>query len=153
MDQRPQVVSAALSPSRSLVLIRRVAGPAWLRVGFVAILTVRGRRSGAPVQVTLFPVEVDGTWYLLSQYRVTGWVRNLRAAGRGELRRKGRTETFTAIEVDGDERDRVIAAFHAKTPKPFSRDFDQRPSAADHPTFRMEPTKQPAGDAREAIRP
>lgn len=145
MDERPQVVSAALSPSRSLALIRRVAGPIWLRVGFVAVLTVPGLRTGAPIQVTLFPVEVDGTWYVLSQYGVTGWVRNLRAAGRGELRRKGRTETFTAIEVDGDERDRVIAAFHAKTPKPFSRDFDQRPSAADHPTFRMEPTGQDAG--------
>ena len=153
MNQRPQVVSAALSPSRSLALIRRVAGPIWLRIGFVAVLTVAGRRTGAPVQVTLFPVEVDGTWYVLSQYGVTGWVRNLRAAGRGELRRKRRTQTFTATEVDGDERDRVIAAFHAKTPKPFSRDFDQRPSAADHPTFRMEPTPQGAGEAREAIRP
>ena len=153
MEKRPQVVSATLSPSRSLALIRRIAGPIWLHIGFVAVLTVPGRRSGAPVQVTLFPVEVDGTWYLLSQYGVTGWVRNLRAAGRGELRRKGRTETFTAIEVDGDERDRVIAAFHAKTPKPFSRDFDQRPSAADHPTFRMEPTRQAAGEPREAIRP
>ena len=153
MAQRPPVVSAALSPSRSLALIRRIAGPIWLRIGFVAILTVPGRRSGAPVQVTLFPVELDRTWYLLSQYGVTEWVRNLRAAGRGELRRKGRTETFTATEVDGDERDRVIAAFHAKTPKPFSRDFDQRPSAADHPTFRMEPTRQRAGEAREAIRP
>ena len=153
MDQRPQVVRAARSPSRSLALIRRVAGPIWLRIGFVAVLTVPGRRTGAPVQVTLFPVEVDGSWYLLSQYGVTGWVRNLRAAGRGELRRKGRRETFTAIEVDGDERDRVIAAFHAKTPKPLSRDFDQRPRAADHPTFRMEPTRQDAGEAREAIRP
>ena len=153
MAQRPQAVSAALSPSRSLALVRRMAGPIWLRIGLVAILTVRGRRSGAPVQVTLFPVEIDGTWYLLSQYGVTGWVRNLRAAGRGELRRRGRTETFTAIEVDGDERDRVIAAFHSRTPKPFSRDFDQRPSPADHPTFRMEPTRQDAGEARGATRP
>ena len=98
----------------------------------MAVLTVPGRRTGAPVQVTLFPVEVEGTRYLLSQYGVTGWVRTLRAAGRGELRRKGRTETFVAIEVDGDERDRVIAAFHATPPKPFRRDFDQRPSAADN---------------------
>jgi len=37
--------------------------------------------------------------------------------------------------------------------QPFSRDFDQRPSAADHPTFRMEPPGQDAGEAREAIRP
>jgi deazaflavin-dependent oxidoreductase (nitroreductase family) len=153
VDPRPHRVSASLSPSRSLALMRRVVGPIWLRMGFVAVLTVPGRRTGAPVQVTLFPIGVDGTWYLLSQYAVTGWVRNVRAAGCGELQRKGRTETFTAIEVDGDERDRVIAAFHAKTLKAFSRDFDQRPSAADHPTFRMKPTRQRAGVAREAIRP
>jgi hypothetical protein len=66
------------------------------------------------------------------------WVRNLRAAGRGELRRKGRTEAFTAIEVDGSERDQVIATFHARSPKPFNQDFDQRPGAADHPAFRVE---------------
>jgi deazaflavin-dependent oxidoreductase (nitroreductase family) len=150
---RPHSVSAALSPSRSLALIRRVAGPIWLRIGFVAVLTVPGRRTGVPVQVTLFPVAVDGTWYVLSQYGLIGWVRNLRAAGRGELRRKGRTETFTAIEVDGDERDRAIAAFHAKTPKPFGRDCDQHPGAADHPTFGVEPPGQDAGEASEATRP
>jgi hypothetical protein len=77
----------------------------------------------------------------MSQYGVTDWVRNLRAAGRGELRRKGRTEPFTAVEVDGNERDRVIAAFYAKTPKPLRRDFNRLPGAADHPTFRMEPIK------------
>jgi hypothetical protein len=77
----------------------------------------------------------------MSQYGVSDWVRNLRAAGRCELRRKGRMETFTAIEVDGDERDRVIAAFQARTPKPFKKDFDRRPGAADHPTFRVEPIK------------
>jgi hypothetical protein len=60
--------------------------------------------------------------------------------GGGSLSRKGRSEGFAAIEVDGDERDRVIAAFHAKAPKPFSRDFDQRPAAADHPAFRVEPS-------------
>lgn len=145
MEEGHQGVSSGLSPSRSLAIIRRLAGPIWLRVGFVAVLTVPGRRTGAPVQVTLFPVEVDGTWYVLSHYGVTGWVRDLRVAGRAKLRRKGRTEVFNVTEVDGDERDRVIAAFHSKTPKPFSRDFDQRPSAVDHPTFRMEPTGQDGG--------
>jgi len=139
MDQRPQVDSAPTSPSRALALIRRVARPIWLRVGISAVLEVPGRRTGTPVHVTVIPWEVDGTRYLMSQYGVTDWVRNLRAAGRGELRHRGRTEAFTAIEVEGDERDRVIATFRARTPKPFSRDFDQRPGAADHPTFRLEP--------------
>lgn len=121
MDERPEVVGAAFSPSRSLTLIRRVARPIWL-----------------PVHVTLIPWEVDGTWYLLSQYGVARWVRDLRAGGRGELRHKGRSEAFNAIEVEGDERDRVIVAFRARTPKPFRRDFERRPGAADHPTFKLE---------------
>ena len=119
-------------------IIRRVSRPIWLRAGLAAVLEVPGRRSGAPVQVTLIPWEVDGTPYLLSQYGVSNWVRNLRASGRGALRHKGRTQAYVAIEVDGDERDRVIAAFRAKTPKPFRRDYDRLPGAADHPTFRME---------------
>jgi hypothetical protein len=89
-----------------------------------------GDRVRPPV-LTLGIETADG-------YGVTDWVLNLRVAGRGELRRKGRTTAFTAIEVDGAERDRVIAAFHARTPKPFSRDFDQRPDAGEHPTFRMD---------------
>jgi deazaflavin-dependent oxidoreductase (nitroreductase family) len=135
----PEAVAAKVSRSRAIALSRRFLGPIWLRVGFTALLTVPGRRTGAPHEVALLPVEVGGTVYLLSQYGISDWVRNLRAAGRAELRRKGRAQAVSAVEVDGAERDRVIAAFHAKTPKQFSRDFDQRPDAADHPTFRVEP--------------
>jgi len=141
MDQRPQVVSAALSPSRAVALFRRVFGPIMLWSGITAVLEVPGRRTGTPLHVTLAPWQVDGTWYLLSLYGVTDWVRNVRAAGRGELRRKGRAEAFIAIEVDGNERDRVIAAFHARSPKRLKQDFDRRPGAADHPTFRVEPIR------------
>jgi deazaflavin-dependent oxidoreductase (nitroreductase family) len=136
----PQVVKAPPSRSQAIALSRRFLGPIWLRVGFTAVLTVPGRRSGTPRHVSLLPIEVDGTRYLLSQYGASDWVRNLRAAaGRGELRRKGHAESFTAVEAPGAERDAVIAAFHAKTPKQFTSDFDQRPDAADHPTFRVEP--------------
>ncbi|MBA3688852.1 MAG: hypothetical protein H0W81_08500 [Chloroflexi bacterium] len=85
------------------------------------------------------PWEIDGARYLMSQYGESDWVRNLRAAGRGEFRRRGSTEVITAIEVDGDERDRVITMFLTRTPKPFRRDFDRRPGATDHPIFRLEP--------------
>jgi deazaflavin-dependent oxidoreductase (nitroreductase family) len=141
MDQQPQVVSGALSPTRAVAIIRWVARPIMLWVGIAAVLEVPGRRTATPRHVSLIPWEVDGTWYLLSVHGVTHWVRNLRAAGRGELRRKGHTEAFTAIEVDGNERDQVIAAFHARSPKPFHQDFDRRPGAADHPAFRVEPIR------------
>ena len=38
-------------------------------------------------------------------------VRNLRAAGKGELSRKGRTEAFHAVEVPVDQRGPVIARY------------------------------------------
>jgi len=137
--ERPQVANARLRPSRAVALGRRVFRRILLRAGLADVVEVPGRRTGKSVQVTLARWEVDGTPYLMSQYGETDWVRNLRAAGRGQLHHKGHTEAFTAIEVDGDERDRVIAAFRAKADRMLSKEFDRLPSAADHPTFRVEP--------------
>jgi deazaflavin-dependent oxidoreductase (nitroreductase family) len=141
MDEPSQTDGPALPPTRTVALMRRLASPIWLRVGIAAVLEVPGRRTGTPRSVTLVPVEVDGTSYLMAFSGLTDWARNLRTAGRGELRRKGRTEAFTAIEVDGNERDRAIAAYLARLPKPVRKDFDRRPGAADHPTFRVEPIR------------
>lgn len=137
MDE-PNRPSAALKPTGPVALIRGLAGPLWKRVGIAAVLEVAGRRSGTPLRVTLIPVRVEGNLYLLSFGGVTDWARNLRAAGRGALRHKGRTQAFTAIEIDGDERDRVIARYLAGS-GPIKKDFYRRPAATDHPTFRLEP--------------
>lgn len=138
MDQRPQRAGAALSPSRLLTFGRLLFRPVLWRSGIAAVLQVPGRSTGKPVEVTLVVWKVDGARYLMSQYGVTDWVRNLRAAGRGKLRHKGGVDDFAAIEVEGDERDRVIAAFRSKSDGLLNRDFDRLPSAADHPTFRIE---------------
>lgn len=132
-------MSDALPPGRTLRVLRRIFRRLWLRAGLVGVLEVPDSRTGKPTRVTVIPWDVDGTTYLMSQYGTSNWVQDLRAAGRGELRRKGRRQAFTAIEVDGDERDRVIAVFNAKTPRPFNNDFNRRPAPADHPTFRVEP--------------
>ncbi|WP_331456338.1 hypothetical protein [Tsukamurella asaccharolytica] len=42
---------------------------------------------------------VDGAEYLVAARGVTQWVRNLRAAGAGELRHGRTVEAFTATEV------------------------------------------------------
>lgn len=139
MNQAPQAARAPITRSRSLALMRRVFGRLWLRAGLTVILVVAGRRSGRPTHVTLYPIEVDGKTYFLSQYGVSNWVRNLRAAGRGELTRKGRSQPFTAVEVGDAERDQVHAAFQAKVPKAARQDSDQLPAAADHPVFRVDP--------------
>jgi deazaflavin-dependent oxidoreductase (nitroreductase family) len=137
MDEGLDGVGAPLAPTRAVALIRRLAGPIWLRVGVVAVLEVPGRRSGSPLSVSVIPVKVDGNSYLVAFGGVTNWARNLRAAGHAELRRKGRIQAFTVIEVDGDERDRAIAKYLAGS-GPMKKDFYRRPNAADHPVFRLD---------------
>ncbi len=134
MDRRS---AAALTPTRPVALIRRLAAPLWKRGGIAAVLEVRGRRSGAPLRVTVIPVTLDGNVYLLSFGGTTDWARNLRAAGRGELLRKGRTRSFSAVEIYGEERDRVIVKYLTGS-GPIKKDFCRRPDAADHPTFRLD---------------
>ena len=134
-----QTLPSALPQGRGMALIRKVNRPMWLKAGFAAVVAVPGRTTGTPRQVTLIPWDVDGTWYLLSQYGASEWVQNLRTAGRCEMQHKGDTHAFRAVEVDGAERDRVIAVFMAKTPKPFRRDYNRQPAAGDHPAFRLEP--------------
>jgi deazaflavin-dependent oxidoreductase (nitroreductase family) len=138
MDEGPHDDGAALAPTRPVAFIRKVASPLWLLIGMAAVLEVPGRRTGTPRRATIIPVDIDGTTYLMGFTGVTGWVRNLRAAGRGTLRRKGRTDPVTAIEVGGDERDRVIAAYLARLPGFIEKDFERRPGAADHPVFKVD---------------
>jgi F420H(2)-dependent quinone reductase len=139
MDDRSRGPSGALSPTRPVALIRRLATPIWRRVGVVATLVVPGRRTGTVIRVNLIPVKIDGATYLLSFGGVTEWARNLRASGTADLRYRGATHSFTAIEVEGPERDRVIAKYLAGS-GPIKSDFYRLPDSADHPTFRMVPT-------------
>jgi deazaflavin-dependent oxidoreductase (nitroreductase family) len=139
MGQPPKAVEGALTANRIVTIGRVVFGPLLRRTGISAVLEVAGRRSGKTVRVTVVPWEVDGAVYLMSQYGLTGWVRNLRAAGRGTLHRKGHSQAFRAVEVEGEERDRVIAVFRARADRFLNRDFDRLPSPADHPTFRVDP--------------
>ncbi len=64
------------------------------------VLEVRGRTSGEWRSVPVNPLTHDGEDFLVAPRGNTQWVRNLRAAGEGQLR-KGRTTTsFVAEEVE-----------------------------------------------------
>ncbi|MGW6335360.1 nitroreductase family deazaflavin-dependent oxidoreductase [Nocardia rhamnosiphila] len=76
-----------------------------ISVGGSRLLAVRGRKSGEwrTTMVNLM-TAADGQRYLVAPRGHTQWVRNLRAAGTGELRLGRRTEAFTGIEVaDADK--------------------------------------------------
>src|SRR5919106_639005 len=92
--------------------IRRIANPLASLFGAATKLAVRGRQSGEWKTVPVNVLELDGSRYLMAVRGETEWVRNLRAAGGGELRRRGKAEPFRATEVgDPAERARIVDAY------------------------------------------
>jgi len=75
------------------------------------LMTVPGRRSGIPRSTPLLCVPHEGRFLIAGsnwgQPSEPMWVRNLEAAGAGELRFKGRTHRFTARRLTGGDEVRV----------------------------------------------
>jgi deazaflavin-dependent oxidoreductase (nitroreductase family) len=67
------------------------------------LLTVRGRTSGEPRTVPVAVTEADGRRWVIGAYGDVNWVRNLRAAGGGEVVLDGRPTKVTATELDEAE--------------------------------------------------
>jgi deazaflavin-dependent oxidoreductase (nitroreductase family) len=102
-------------------------------------LLVPGRSSGQVQRVPVIPVEHDGARYLVSTRGESNWVRNLRAAGRAELKRGSTTEAVRATELPVDERPPVIAAYRPAAGREVEKYFTKLPDPADHPVFRLDP--------------
>ena len=103
------------------------------------MLTVRGRRSGVSIKTPLAPFTHQGVRYLVSGGGETQWVRNLRAAGQGQLRVGRSHEDFRAVELEGVERDQIVAAYRDHMGRRAQRYFVALPELSDHPVFRVEP--------------
>lgn len=131
---------------RPPAVLARVVNPVVVRLGLGTVLVVRGRRSGRLISVPIGqPLALDGQRYLVSGRGTTHWIRNLRAAGEGTLRSRGRSERFRAVELTGAERDRVVAAYREHLGRSGERYFTEIPDPADHPVIRMEPYEPRAG--------
>ncbi|MFE0024804.1 nitroreductase family deazaflavin-dependent oxidoreductase [Amycolatopsis sp. NPDC059021] len=75
------------------------------------VLVVRGRKSGEPRSVPVNLLTLDDSRYLVAPRGETQWVRNLRAAGEGQLRVGRRTEDFGYRELTDDEKPAVLRAY------------------------------------------
>jgi deazaflavin-dependent oxidoreductase (nitroreductase family) len=111
-----------------------------MKLGLVPTLAVRGRTTGAWRTVPVNLLKLDDAWYLVAPRGETDWVRNLRAAGTGELRRGSRAKPFRASEVPDEQKPPVIDAYLARWGYQVKGQFQQLPNPADHPVFRIEPT-------------
>jgi deazaflavin-dependent oxidoreductase (nitroreductase family) len=113
------------------------------------ILAVRGRTSGEWRTTPVNLLEHDGRRYLVAPRGEAQWVRNLRAAGTGELRVGTKVETFRARELDEDEKIPVLRAYLKRWKfevgaffegvGPESPDAELRSIASRHPAFEVLP--------------
>ena len=112
------------------------------------LLAVRGRKSGEWRTTPVNLLHYEGQRYLVAPRGETQWVRNIRAAGGGELRLGSKKEEFRAAELSDAEKPDLIRAYlklwKFETGKWFdgvtheSPDADVMRVAADHPVFRVE---------------
>jgi deazaflavin-dependent oxidoreductase (nitroreductase family) len=109
-------------------------------------LAVRGRKSGEIRTNPVNPFELEGKTYLLAPRGTTQWVRNLRVAKEGELRRGRKVRRFRAQEVPDDEKLPLLRLYMDKWAwevKSFlgidatAPDAELRRIAPDHPAFEI----------------
>jgi deazaflavin-dependent oxidoreductase (nitroreductase family) len=119
--------------------MRRVVNPVLSALRLKPTLAVKGRKSGEWRTVPVNVLEHDGHRYLVAIRGETEWVRNLRAAGVGEIRHGAKVERFRATELPLEERPAIIAAYRSLWEREVAGQFKKLPDPADHPVFQLEP--------------
>lgn len=133
-----------------------------LRLGFkinsMALLTVRGRKSGQPRTTPIALSEQDGLRWLISPYGNVNWVRNLRAAGEGIVTRGRRSERILAVELSAQEAAPLLKKSLAGAPaflldyfevKPDSPLADFEREAPRHPVFLLKSSSEQANVSKQ----
>ncbi|KUL28064.1 nitroreductase family deazaflavin-dependent oxidoreductase [Streptomyces regalis] len=118
-----------------------------LSIAGTAEMSVRGRKSGQMQRIPVNPHTYGGTQYLVSARGHSQWVRNMRAAGGGELRVGRKVREFSAVELPDEEKLPILRTYLEKwgwevdqyfqgvTAK--SSDEEVTAAAPDHPVFRI----------------
>ena len=113
------------------------------------VLEVRGRTSGEPRRTPVNLLTLDDHQYLVAPRGETQWVRNVRAAGGGELRLGKKVQPFRAVEVTDDAKVPLLRAYLKRWKVevgvffegvgPDSSDEEVRAAAPKHPVFEVLP--------------
>ena len=103
-----------VAPTRSAALMNRSIRRL-VRMGIsvwgARDLRLRGRKSGEIRSTVVNVLDLEGERFLVAPRGTTEWVKNLRAAGEGELRVGRRVEPFTAGELTDVEKLPVLRAY------------------------------------------
>jgi len=104
------------------------------------VLRVRGRKSGEWRSNVVNLLTHDGARYLVSPRGQSQWVRNLRAAGTGELLVGRRVEKFSAVELADADKPAVLRDYLRRWKFEVGVFFDGvGPDASDEELLRIAP--------------
>jgi deazaflavin-dependent oxidoreductase (nitroreductase family) len=116
-------------------------------LGGARLLSVPDRTSGQWRSTPVNALNYEGARYLVAPPGRTQWVRNLRAAGHGQLRLGRHVEPFTATELADDDKPAVLRAYLKRWKfevgaffdgvGPNSTNDELRRIAPAHPVFRI----------------
>ena len=106
-----------LTPNRAAEVFNVLAK--WLTARGISlmgsrVLAVKGRKSGEVRTTTVNLFTYQGERYLLAPRGHTQWVRNLRAAGEGELRLGRRRQQFVPVEIGDADKEPLIRLYLKK---------------------------------------
>lgn len=141
MYKKPDVVTKRIMNPMVNLLMR-----AGISMRGSRILSVTGRKTGKEYHTPVNPMEWNGERYLVAPRGTTGWVRNIRASGQGELRLGRRVERIRAEEVGDDAKVPLLreylrrwawetGKFFGLPPDPTDEDIAR--VAPNHPVFRI----------------
>ena len=117
---------------------------AGMKPGNMALLTVRGRKSGLPRTTPVALIEHDGQRWLIAAFGEVDWVRNLRAAGEASLKRGRHPQHIFVKELSAEEAAPILKKSLAEAPGFLLKNFDATPEsplkdfereALNHPVF------------------
>jgi deazaflavin-dependent oxidoreductase (nitroreductase family) len=126
----------------------------------MALLTVPGRKTGQPRSTPIAILDHEGKSYVITPYGAVNWVRNLRAAGKATLTRRGRTEAIVAVELSPRDAAPVLQYAVGRMPTFLRSYFDVTPSssleefereAASHPVFQLDGVGMTARSSRGSV--
>ena len=115
---------------------------AGVKLGNMALLSVRGRKSGLPRTTPVTLVVQDGQRWLIALFGEVNWVRNLRAASEATLTLGRHSETISATELTAEEAAPILKQSLSGAPS-FLRAYFDVTSASSIEEFVREAPRHP----------
>jgi deazaflavin-dependent oxidoreductase (nitroreductase family) len=113
-NQSPRPPGWLKSMNRLVMLISRLG--ANFSDEKTMVLTVPGRKTGAPRSTPVDPITIDGKRYVVGGFPKADWVQNVRAAGEATLRRGRRHEHVRMVELPADQAGPILRMWPTEVP-------------------------------------